>query len=241
MMMSIFDAIYHGLREATWQTRLVIILFVPISSMISFSSSSTAAAHQSMFSLSEWLHLYHRPTLSQLQDYSDSSHHRFKIGIIREAYVLDLTTFPSSSSQSSNDIRWEKASLQYSGINGLLPNMDLISYPLVLYPHHLSAESALCEVCTSWDLYRSRWKRHWHSRCSNHAALRWFHRLIDEAIEFLEEYMLDGRYKARLCGLLCSMHLLIRGPSGLGGHAMFAAFNIDSISIQPLFLSFPTA
>ena len=107
MMMSIFDAIYHGLREATWQTRLVIILFVPISSMISFSSSSTAAAHQSMFSLTEWLHLYHRPTLSQLQDYSDSSHHRFKIGIIREAYVLDLTTLPSSSSQSSNDIRWE--------------------------------------------------------------------------------------------------------------------------------------
>jgi hypothetical protein len=193
----------------------VIILFVPISSMISFSSSFTAAAHQSMFSLSEWLHLYHRPTLSQLQDYSDSSHHRFKIGIIREAYVLDLTTLPSSSSQSTST--------------------GLISYPLVLYPHHLSAESALCEVCTSWDLYRSRWKRHWHSRCSNHAALRWVHRLIDEAIEFLEEYMLEGRYKARLCGLLCSMHLLIKGPS------MLAAFNIDSISIQPLFLSFPTA
>ena len=93
--------------EATWQSRLVIIMFVPISSMTSFSSSSTAAAHQSMFSLGEWLHLYHRPTISQLQDYSDSSHHRFKIGIIREAYVLDLTTFPSSSSQSSNDIRWE--------------------------------------------------------------------------------------------------------------------------------------
>ena len=131
----------------------MIILFVPISSMISFSSSFTAAAHQSMFSLSEWLHLYHRPTLSQLQDYSDSSHHRFKIGIIREAYVLDLATLPSSSSQSSNDIRWEKASLQYSGINGLLPNMDLISYPLVLYPHHLSAESALCEagICIVLD------------------------------------------------------------------------------------------
>ena len=239
MMMSIFDAIYHGLREATWQSRLVIILFVPISSM---TSSSTAAAHQSMFSLSEWLHLYHRPTLSQLHDYSDSSHHRFKIGIIREAYVLDLTTLPtSSSSQLSNDIRWEKASLQYSGINGLLPNMDLISYPLVLYPHQLSAESALCEVCTSWDLYRSRWKRYWHSRYSDHAALRWIHRLIDEAIEFMEGYVLNGRYKARLCGLLCSMHLLIRGPSGLGGHAMFAAFNIDSISIQPLFLSSPTA
>lgn len=240
MMMSIFDAIYHGLREATWQSRLVIVLFVPISSMT--SSSSTAAAHQSMFSFSEWLHLYHRPSLSQLHDYSDSSHHRFKIGIIREAYVLDLSTVPTSSSfQSRNDIRWEKASLQYSGINGLLPNMDLISYPLVLYPHHLSAESALCEVCTSWDLYRSRWKSYWHSRCSDHAALRWVHRLIDEAIEFLEGYMLDGRYKARLCGLLCSMHLLIRGPSGLGGHAMFAAFNIDSISIQPLFLSSPSA
>jgi hypothetical protein len=68
----------------------VIILFVPISSMTSFSSSSTAAAHQSMFSLSEWLHLYHRPTLSQLQDYSDSSHHRFNITTASTRYGSSL-------------------------------------------------------------------------------------------------------------------------------------------------------
>jgi len=35
------------------------------------------------------------------------------------------------------------------------------------------------------------------------------------------------------------MHLLVSGPSGLGGHAIFALFNIDSISIQPMFLSHP--
>lgn len=70
--------------------------------------------------------------------------------------------------------------------------------------------------------------------------MQWIHRHIDEAIEFVEGHVLDGRYKARLCGLLCSMHLLISGPSGLGGHAMFAEFNIDSISIQPLFLSSTT-
>jgi hypothetical protein len=129
------------------------------------------------------------------------------LGLIRESYILDLTS-PSSpsipSSPSPREIEWDVLELRISGINGNLPNMDLAAVALQLFP----ADFLVSEAGPSWCL-NGGWPLH-----------------------LPLPLQIDREYGTRLCGQIAHLEALVLGPSGL--HGQLLRRNVDALTLRPL-------
>jgi hypothetical protein len=146
-------------------------------------------------------------------------------GLIREAYVFDL-----NSSSSSSDDRPVAApakhsspfTLRFSGVNGALPNMDMISASMALFPGGLETEAGA-------------------GASSNNSPdpVVALYSLLDRAVLHIASsagsLAFDGQdylsgYLEILSGL-ARHSAVLAGGGGDGLHSQFLAHNIDSITI----------
>lgn len=97
--------------SVTWLSKSVLFLFIPV--------DSSEEVRYSRY-VNQWLENYHSPHLKS----SNVLYH----GVIRHALVLDSL---SSTHRSDFDVPFQ---LFFSGVNGALPNMDMISTLLAIYP-----------------------------------------------------------------------------------------------------------
>lgn len=66
------------------------------------------------------------------------------IGLIRESYILDMTIESRFGNKSA---RWDAVNLHISGLNGVLPNMDIVASVLALFPFvHVSQNMLITSV-----------------------------------------------------------------------------------------------
>ena len=143
-------------------------------------------------------------------------------GIIREAYIVDLTTF---AEKANSNPRWDHIQLAFTGVNGNLPNLDMISYPLEMFPRDLQPESspAFCSQIFQYMKTLSTGK--------GNPLLRFTSQYFSKL--FLDiDHAVDYSYKEQFCGMMTHLWLLGQGPTGL--HGQFLRRNIDSITFKPV-------
>jgi hypothetical protein len=127
-----------ALHNAKWLAKRVIVLHVPLKenviSQLSLDASRVVHA---------WLQSH--TTYSEHNDQS-RQFPRVNLGLIRDAYILDLTRLrgnnammtssnevtSSSSSSTDHSLSFRAVQLLHSGFDGLLPNMDLVASALVV-------------------------------------------------------------------------------------------------------------
>lgn len=143
-------------------------------------------------------------------------------GLIREAYVVDLT---SLTDKGISNPRWDHIQLAFTGVNGNLPNLDMISYPLEMFPRELHPESNGA-VCSQIFQYLESLSRQEGNPILQY-PLQFISNLlldVDNAVDYI--------YKEQFCGMMTHLWLLGQGPTGL--HGQFLLRNIDSISLKPV-------
>jgi hypothetical protein len=173
-------------------------------------------------SLGEWLANYHSTKLSPLSRGHNTSNPIYQ-GLIRDALVLDLVPcVPDDSNQPISSSSTAHASLSadtsvtgfqgyemaFTGHNGQLPNMDVISSLLSMQSPHISL-------------------RH-------HKNIAAVVGGIGDAIRLvIGGHVGSDGYIGRLQGLISFCYGLIKGQDGLHGH--FLSHNIDAMTIKPVF------
>ncbi len=156
-------------------------------------------------------------------------------GILREAYILDLTGLSdvhfnrldkNMDEENAYQQRQRQKSknkllmqLRMSGANGMLPNMDLVSAPLALFPFILVLQSdvralQLDQLAKDKDNLSLVLYRHIRSVFMSSAA--------------------GQKYWEKVSSFLQFSSSLLRGPDGV--HAHFLKHNVDSITLQPYVL-----
>ena len=131
--------------------------------------------------------------------------------------MIDLTSLPDS--RSPEDYHWDFIQLAFTGSNGNLPNMDMISFPMEMFPDILRPESDASDVLGEMP----------------QGLLGAAARYAVNAVERLSDGLLgdgSGRYRRQFFGMLRHLWLLVSGPTGL--HGQFLSRNIDSITLRPV-------
>ena len=161
-------------------------------------------------------------------------------GLLRDAYVIDMTgpdinchgmdenatiNKPSSSSSAMyNSIAlcaWSSIELQVAGINGQLPNMDLLSAPLVLFPDVFVAGGHPVDTVEKQSQYRVAFGTVEASVC-----LLMVKSIGRSFSVYCENYF-------RLLGTLVSFfHEMVIGP--INPHAPMLGYNIDALTLRPV-------
>ena len=134
---------------------------------------------------------------------------------------MDLT---SLSDTAISNPRWDHIQLAFTGVNGNLPNLDMISYPLEMFPRELQPESNGA-VCSQIFQYLKSL-----STDKGNPILRYLSQYISNLLLDIDNAV-DYGYKEQFCGMLTHLWLLGQGPTGL--HGQFLRRNIDSISLKP--------
>ncbi len=242
-----------SLLRSMWLSKRVIILLVPTScgkqlcdvdmeDMQDFDfhlsnhdtedmcETKTGAVRHSKV-LSQWLAQYHGTNDSGAETPEEScTNHSVPdatyVGVIRDAYVLDLSqTLLSPQLSKKGEEKALKAGtteavraasmmdVRIIGTNGVLPNMDLVSSTLALFPsalrlaYHAPASGARYPNTGTVGMHRDRgnWDR-------------------GDKATFIS-------YWEKLQGLVVFWLSQMQGPDGL--HSQFLGFNIDSLSLIP--------
>lgn len=199
--------IAYQLEQSRWLAKKVIL----VPSVITSNNLLSSAV------IEQWLRLYHNYNAS-------NSRLLANVGLIREAYVIDLTCL-NSSTQSL--LQFSSVELQYSGINGILPNMDMISYPLVTFKQMHKSWSVTTESDVDYltGVYKSLVRLISGSPVLGGVLLG----AMDVAYTAVSSLLPEG-YFPLLSGAISSVSRLVMGPSGLHHH--FLSRNIDAITLR---------
>jgi hypothetical protein len=164
----IVDSLTLYLERVQWMAKNVVILL----------QGSDPTSRSDSKQIDDWLAMNHRPSHEHLQHVAKdrlTGQLTYEFGTIREAYVLDMTT---SELCTGSEMQFNALALQHTGTNGLLPNMDMVAYPLSIHPDILRTESANCaaQQTTFMPLQRETkpaacWERL--RRFCGTAGLRW--------------------------------------------------------------------
>ena len=223
LVVRLVSSIQKHLHSAEWMARNIVILVIP-------------SQHPHL--LDAWLRQTHAPSAQQLQDLAyalvDGSTAAAYVGTIREAYVLDLTQEKACHSDSSQ-YAFSSLTLLHDGLNGIFPNMDMVSFPLAIHKSGvLRTYSEVCSAQLNTDISATLvrlLKAYPQSGLVNmwvaFAASLWAEVNNTPALRI---------YRARLLGLACSMHAQI-SPVLPNQHALFLKYNIDAITLRPVALS----
>lgn len=230
-VLSLVGSVAANLHHANWNARQVIILLVP-------KASNAGSGENSGFIINSWLQRHHKPSLSQLHENelnllsARDQHPLGSIGMLREAYVIDLTDSDlcTSSDHLNNQFGFNALGLLHTGSNGVLPNMDMLSYPLSMYPEVMHTESEKCAI----ELHNSSSSKMltYLDRTNEDSVIARLIRKIFLVWNEVDSNVYLKGYKDRSMGLLCSIYTLASGiPTGQ--HAHFLDYNIDSVTIKP--------
>jgi hypothetical protein len=163
--------------------------------------------------LQGWLHRYHSSNL--VDDEDEDGDDVSRAGVIRGALVLDVST---ASRLFGNDVRGELDILIH-GVNGRLPNMDLINTIVRTTPRYMRA---------AFDQQSTRGTDGFHSLASV------AHQTLDDVAM---TFKLDQQVKEQGHDYVVKMESLFRfmrgtamGPTGL--HAFFLDKGVDSLTLS---------
>eukprot|EP01036_Dinobryon_divergens_P030977 gene30977-40305_t len=212
-IVSFIQSIENAAISSAWLSKG--LLLKVISSDVENKNESTTRYSTS---LEEWL----RVTAFFDPNNPFSSMRSRNYGLIREAYVVDLT---SLTDKGISNPRWDHIQLAFTGVNGNLPNLDMISYPLEMFPRELHPESNGA-VCSQIFQYLKSLSRQEGNPILQY-PLQFISNLlldVDNAVDYI--------YKEQFCGMMTHLWLLGQGPTGL--HGQFLLRNIDSISLKPV-------
>jgi hypothetical protein len=215
----IVDSLALYLERVQWMAKNVVILL----------QGSDPTSRSDSKQIDDWLAMNHRPSHEHLQHVAKdrlAGQLTYEFGTIREAYVLDMTT---SELCTGSETQFNALTLQHTGTNGLLPNMDMIAYPLSIHADILQTESANCAAQLASTVTNNLYALTTRNNTSS---------LVGEASSFLwnswseiESSKAARGYRDRLLGLVCSMCAHIVGGDR-GFHASFLEYNIDSITVK---------
>ena len=150
-------------------------------------------------------------------------HYHNRFGLLRQNFIIDLTQINNASVSDT------MTELLYIGIDGQLPNMDLIAAALAILPPHVVVDG------------RSKRYANMHEKENPLEYLRMssLPRVLQQVIPYFYQIMsnFDGilkvnEYFNRLIGLLEHLMASIDGPSGI--HGQFQLRNIDSLTLRYL-------
>lgn len=153
------------------------------------------------------------------------------VRMIREAVVLDLSALTDSSQQ----LVYERILLQAAGINGVLPNMDLLSMAKVLNPRSLQLEgspSAKDNACAAAIVSWIRTIVSSDTTTASAATTTFAVRLC--ALRRFLAVQLVGRVVPRRFSINQTAAGDSRDSTGNQIHAAFTALNIDAATFLPL-------
>lgn len=175
---------------------------------------------------------------SKLADASSRTEPYFA-GLIREAYVIDLSDVRERCDLVNNVT--DKLEILIAGINGQLPNMDLVSTALTIIPHNSVLLDGKLRSASSIHSYSTRKNDVNDGNNMGILSLNFFLlQLLERIVNFLSKTCkisttLGGNrveaYYNRLVGLMEFSFELIRGPSGF--HGQLLSHNIDAITLRP--------
>lgn len=206
----------RNLLASAWLAKKIIILYVP--------DDGRCAHEQNLFS-----------SYRSLETWLDRPTKNYPKGLLRTAYVVDLSHAFSSDNLS---LEWDEILLQLIGINGQLPNMDMISVPVEMFPSVVTTEGD-ADICRDLSLtlpfegnknVMEKWPSYFF-RLSEGGSSSYLHKLCSLAV-FARD-VVNGTSLA-LAFARDSFHLSfasLPGPSGL--HALLLRRNIDALTLQP--------
>jgi hypothetical protein len=188
--------VFVVLSQAKWLSKNVILLVV-----------------NDQESLQGWLHRYHSANLVDDEDGDGDDVSR--AGVIRGALVLDVST---ASRLLGNDVR-EELDILIHGVNGRLPNMDLINTIVRTTPRYMRA---------AFDQQSNRGTDGFHSLASV------AHQTLDDvALRFKLDQQVKEQghdYVVKMESLFRFMRGTAMGPTGL--HAFFLDKGVDSLTLS---------
>lgn len=209
--------IHELLNSSAWLSKRVIVLLVEVNCInIKENGNLCIGGKIGVHSkaLDVWLRNY-------IGKGGENGHARYvATSLIREAYIMEL--YSRSSGEKSTPPSKSKSKLHFSGVNGALPNMDMISGVLALFegaltvPHYLEDDPAPRDPVSWWYAFQSN--------------------LVDTTLWLLNIIQRGSNdfippYRANLMGLATSSKSMARG-TGDGLHSQFLGMNIDSITIR---------
>ena len=215
----------HKLMDSsTWLSKRVVILLVGMDCSYSKSSSDICTSRGDGY-YSKALDIWLRKYVGE-GDVLDGDSKRVATPLIREAFVMEL-----SSGNNSNSNNAKKSSsvstLHFNGVNGALPNMDMISSALALFPDTLAVTSNDYEGSNRLVDPVSLWYSFWPK------AVDFTLNLLSRSGRY-QVSIAASNYRNNLSGLSKSSETLARG-GGDGLHSQFVEKNIDSITIRSTF------
>jgi len=220
------------LHEADWLSKRVLILLLPVHCPFAYTNKSNSSIYLDVCEmqkqggalrhshvLDEWIEFYHS-SLDSFFDAGEEEAHLPFAGKLRDAYIIDLSTLPYSSSfsyaTSYHELLFSQMEMRVVGLNGQQPNMDMVAAPLALFPFRFSIHGEKGQADSSF-------------------AATTISRLALLAESLANHLFPSSGYQARLEGLLNFALVSLTGPDGL--HAQFLKMNVDAITLRPIISS----
>lgn len=206
------------LERSPWLSKRVLLIFVP--SRCSIPSSQRVNTHISH--VCDAAHGSSTLFSPALEQWLDQRHINVKrgaraaaaAGIIREAYVVNLAHTNKKDNGEVTRLVGKPLELRFNGVNGVLPNMDVVAGSLVLFSD---------KVAPRYDTHVLK-----PSRSPIHAWYWAWHSLVQV---LSRAGMLPKAYSDNFLGMVKHAAALADG-FGDGLHAQFLERNIDSISFH---------
>ena len=150
-------------------------------------------------------------------------HYHNRFGLLRQNFIVDLTQINNASVSDT------MTELLYVGIDGQLPNMDLVAAALAILPQHVVVDGRSKQYVNTHE------KEH----PLEYLRMSSLPHALQQVIPYLYQILshFDGVFNAkdyfnRLIGLLEHLMASINGPSGI--HSQFQLRNIDSLTLRYL-------
>ena len=209
--------VYSLINGAPWLSRRVMILLVEVDCSNKSHSNDICIDNELIIyskALDEWL---------KKQTGRDSHHgeptERVAASLIREAYIMEISVNRNYGQHS--DALGPTCELHFYGVNGALPNLDMISSTLALFGDSMTV-SPQGGRNAAFDDPLSLWYS---------IALKTMDVIIDSITSTVGSSQSLESYYANSLGLMKSSMSMAHGR-GDGLHSQFIDKNIDSITIR---------
>jgi hypothetical protein len=198
-VMNLVATLLLNLQETMWMSKNVMCLFVPYSNSIKDSNRYSET-------LAKWLDRYYS-SITFPQRTSETKYW----GTLRHAIILDFYSdnnwYINNNSHSIHSTsQLTPYKLHFSGINGVLPNMDVISAVLSMAPDHISIGTG-------------KYGEEMRNQNTNNNKMK-----------SAKNYYIKPVYENLLYDLFSFCSDLLKGSDGW--HAIFLSHNIDAITIR---------
>jgi putative heme iron utilization protein len=255
-----------SLQKSKWLAKRVIILFLIDNKKHKHNNKNIGKFKYSKI-LNEWLNpkiLYENNRMGK-QNNTEFLNNKDIINsfknnaLLRQSYIFDFSSFyyyeknntilnkdkNLNSINNNQSFAFEKIVVLNSGVNGNMPNMDIISFLIALFPNIFLLESSVHEYSINicYDLLKNfkninmnifkinsnkgiiaNSRKNKKYLINDQSIIIVF--LINNLNKFLNFF--NNEYKLRFCSMISHFYFLITGPTGI--HWQFLIKNVDSVT-----------